>query len=132
MPDPSCAHCFVCLVGCSIAKPKQEPEHWVLESYDEQKGFEFRKGKFVYRMVCYSASYGQSEVYYESERKVANEECSGILPAMGKSVELGPDNSHMTRFENIVSRRSPLNTETHPPSFDHMEFKIVEVRWASK
>lgn len=108
------------LAGCStgVKPPAQNAGQWILESYDANKGYVFRKDGVRYMTHCrISYLHDATNVYPAASES----ECSAVLPYLHKPLPLeqgprGPD-VHILMF-----------TETHDGGTKgwHCEFLIAE------
>ena len=107
------------LAGCTRTVDRVDVSgQWILESYDEKKGYVFRKDGIHYKTHC------RLSYLYEAgnvQPAISENECSAVLPYLHKPLPLeqgprGPD-LQILKF-----------TETHEGGTKgwHCEFTIIE------
>lgn len=110
------------LVSCNvIQRPSAQKGEWVLASYDENKGYTFRKDGSEYLARCIRLQVEKDGPSFDADSEI---QCSKILAYLGKAVP-GIDQA---MIGDSFGRSSPASLTFHDQNGASYEFRIVEAK----
>jgi hypothetical protein len=79
------------LAGCDrVAVSKDPPGQWILESYDSEKGYVFRKDGVRYQAHCNAVVWTKASGDWNINEEVSEGDCATVLPFLHKTLSLAP------------------------------------------
>jgi hypothetical protein len=79
------------LMGCNhFIGQKDPPGQWILESYNSEKGYVFRKDGVRYEAHCGAVIWTKTDGDWDINEKVSESGCAVILPFLHMIVPLKP------------------------------------------